>query len=176
MFRVILCIQFYRLMQLIFSTLLSLCSGAEKLRSILSKSCGVYLCAIVKWLFVPNGQKDAVGTGDVLLVYQRGQDISVGPVEGNCGRTVGVIPDSHPSTLGAALSFQIQTTIIPGEKMVVIHPGRQPWLESGAESHFFHPMHKPGIFRHTLSYMITMEIIVLYIQILAQDYQRCTIV
>ncbi len=58
------------------------------------------------------------------LVYQQGQDISVGPVEGNCGRTVGVIPDSHPSTLGAALSFQIQTTIIPGEKMVVIHPGR----------------------------------------------------
>ena len=51
--RVILCIQFYRLMQLIFSTLLSLCSGAEKLRSILSKSCGVYLCAIVKWLFLP---------------------------------------------------------------------------------------------------------------------------
>ena len=73
---------------------------------------------------VPNGQKDAVGTGNALLVYQRGQDISVGPVEGNCGRTVGVIPDSHPSTLGAALSFQIQTTIIPGEKMVVIHPGR----------------------------------------------------
>ena len=73
---------------------------------------------------VPNGLKDAVGTGNALLVYQRGQDISVGPVEGNCGRTVGVIPDSHPSTLGAALSFQIQTTIIPGEKIVVIHPGR----------------------------------------------------
>ena len=73
---------------------------------------------------VPNGQKDAVGTGKALLVYQQGQDISFGPVEGNCGRTVGVIPDSHPSTLGAALSFQIQTTIIPGEKMVVIHPGR----------------------------------------------------
>ena len=73
---------------------------------------------------VPNGQKDAVGTGNALLVYQRGQDISFGPVEGKCGRTVGVIPDSHPSTLGAALSFQIQTTIIPGEKMVVIHPGR----------------------------------------------------
>ena len=73
---------------------------------------------------VPNGQKDAVGTGNALLVYQQGQDISVGPVEGNCGRTVGVIPDSHPSTLGAALSFQIQTTIIPGEKIVVIHPGR----------------------------------------------------
>ena len=72
---------------------------------------------------VPNGQKDAVGTGNALLVYQQGQDISFGPVEGNCGRTVGVIPDSHPSTLGAALSFQIQTTIIPGEKMVVIHPG-----------------------------------------------------
>lgn len=79
-------------------------------------------------------------------------------MEGNCGRTVGVIPDSHPSTLGAALSFQIQTTIIPGEKMVVIHPGRHHWLESGAESHFFHPMHKSGIFRHTLSYMTTMEI------------------
>ena len=59
---------------------------------------------------------------------------------------------------GAALSFQIQTTIIPGEKMVVIHPGRHHWLESGAESHFFHPMHKSGIFRHTLSYMTTMEI------------------
>ena len=73
---------------------------------------------------VPNGQKDAVGTGNALLVYQQGQDISFGPVEGKCGRTVGVIPDSHPSTLGAALSFQIQTTIIPGEKMVVIHPGR----------------------------------------------------
>ena len=68
--------------------------------------------------------KRCVGTGNALLVYQRGQDISFGPVEGNCGRTVGVIPDSHPSTLGAALSFQIQTTIIPGEKMVVIHPGR----------------------------------------------------
>ena len=73
---------------------------------------------------VPNGQKDAVGTGNALLVYQQGQDISFGPVEGNCGRTVGVIPDSHPSTLDAALSFQTQTTIIPGEKMVVIHPGR----------------------------------------------------
>ena len=58
---------------------------------------------------------------------------------------------------GAALSFQIQTTIIPGEKMVVIHPVRHSWLESGAESHFFHPMHKPGIFRHTLFYF-TMEI------------------
>ena len=58
-----------------------------------------------------------------------------------------------------ALSAQIQTTIIPGEKMVVIHPERHPWLESGAESHLFHPMHKPGIFRHTLSYyMTTMEI------------------
>ena len=56
-----------------------------------------------------------------------------------------------------ALSAQIQTTIIPGEKMVVIHPGRHPWLESGAESHLFHPMHKPGIFRYTLSYS-TMEI------------------
>ena len=95
---------------------------------------------------------------NALLVYQQGQDISFGPVEGNCGRTVGVIPDSHPSTLGAALSFQTQTTIIPGEKMVVIHPGRHHWLESGAESHFFHPMHKSGIFRHTLSYMTTMEI------------------
>ena len=53
---------------------------------------------------VPNGQKDAVGTGNALLVYQQGQDISVGPVEGNCGKTVGVIPDSHPSTLGAVVS------------------------------------------------------------------------
>ena len=42
--------------------------------------------------------------------------------------------------------------------MVVIHPGRHHWLESGAESHFFHPMHKSGIFRHTLSNMTTMEI------------------
>ena len=74
-------------------------------------------------LYAPNIQGH-IGTGNALLVYQRGQDISVGPVEGNCGRTVGVIPDSHPLTLGAALSFQIQTTIIPGEKMVVIHPGR----------------------------------------------------
>ena len=41
--------------------------------------------------------------------------------------------------------------------MVVIHPERHPRLESGAESHFFHPMHKPGIFRYTLSYS-TMEI------------------
>ena len=48
--------------------------------------------------------KRCVGTGDALLVYQQGQDISVGPVEGNCGRTVGVIPDSHPSTLGAVVS------------------------------------------------------------------------
>ena len=108
-------------------------------------------------LYAPNIQGH-IGTGNALLVYQQGQDISFGPVEGNCGRTVGVIPDSHPSTLGAALSFQIQTTIIPGEKMVVIHPGRHHWLESGAESHFFHPMHKSGIFRHTLSYMTTMEI------------------
>ena len=126
-------------------------------------------------LYAPNIQGH-IGTGNALLVYQQGQDISFGPVEGNCGRTVGVIPDSHPSTLGAALSFQIQTTIIPGEKMVVIHPGRHHWLESGAESHFFHPMHKSGIFRHTLSYMITMEIIVLYIPILAQEYQRCAII
>ena len=74
-------------------------------------------------LYAPNIQGH-IGTGNALLVYQQGQDISFGPVEGNCGRTVGVIPDSHPSTLGAALSFQIQTTIIPGEKMVVIHPGR----------------------------------------------------
>ena len=74
-------------------------------------------------LYAPNIQGH-IGTGNALLVYQQGQDISFGPVEGNCGRTVGVIPDSHPSTLGAALSCQIQTTIIPGEKMVVIHPGR----------------------------------------------------
>ena len=74
-------------------------------------------------LYAPN-ILGRIGTGNALLVYQQGQDISFGPVEGNCGRTVGVIPDSHPSTLGAALSFQIQTTIIPGEKMVVIHPGR----------------------------------------------------
>ena len=45
-----------------------------------------------------------VQEGDALQVYQQGQDISVGPVEGNCGRTVGVIPDSHPSTLGAVVS------------------------------------------------------------------------
>ena len=31
-------------------------------------------------------------------------------------------------------------------------------MESGAESHFFHPIHKSGIFRHTLSYITTMEI------------------
>ena len=43
--------------------------------------------------------KRCVGTGNALLVYQRGQDISVGPVEGNCGRTVGDIPDSRSSTL-----------------------------------------------------------------------------
>ena len=48
---------------------------------------------------VPNGQKDAVGTGNALLVYQQGQDISVGPVEANCGRTVGDIPGSRSSTL-----------------------------------------------------------------------------
>ena len=48
--------------------------------------------------------KRCVGTGKALLVYQQGQDISVGPVEGNCGKTVGVIPDSHPSTLGAVVS------------------------------------------------------------------------
>ena len=48
---------------------------------------------------VPNGLKDAVGTGNALLVHQQGQDISVGPVEGNCGRTVGDIPDSRSSTL-----------------------------------------------------------------------------
>ena len=41
--------------------------------------------------------------------------------------------------------------------MVVIHPERHHCLESGAESHLFHPMHKPGIFRYTLSYS-TMEI------------------
>ena len=79
---------------------------------------------VMRPLYAPNIQGRTVGTGNALLVYQQGQDISFGPVEGNCGRTVGVIPDSHPSTLGAALSFQIQTTIIPGEKMVVIHPGR----------------------------------------------------
>ena len=79
---------------------------------------------VMRPLYAPNILGRTIGTGDALLVYQQGQDISVGPVEGNCGRTVGVIPDSHPSTLGAALSFQIQTTIIPGEKMVVIHPGR----------------------------------------------------
>ena len=78
---------------------------------------------VMRPLYAPNIQ-GRIGAGNALLVYQQGQDISFGPVEGNCGRTVGVIPDSHPSTLGAALSFQIQTTIIPGEKMVVIHPGR----------------------------------------------------
>ena len=78
---------------------------------------------VMRSLYAPNIQGH-IGTGNALLVYQQGQDISFGPVEGNCGRTVGVIPDSHPSTLGAALSFQTQTTIIPGEKMVVIHPGR----------------------------------------------------
>ena len=37
--------------------------------------------------------------------------------------------------------------------------GRHSWLESGVESHFFHPMHMSGIFRHTLSYyMTTMKI------------------
>ena len=41
---------------------------------------------------------------------------------------------------------------------MVRHPERYPWLESGEDSLFFHPMHKPGIFRHTLSYMTTMEI------------------
>ena len=79
---------------------------------------------VMRPLYAPNILGRTIGTGDVLLVYQQGQDISFGPVEGKCGRTVGVIPDSHPPTLGAALSFQIQTTIIPGEKTVVIHPGR----------------------------------------------------
>ena len=30
---------------------------------------------------VPNGLKDAVGTGNALLVYQQGQNISFGPVK-----------------------------------------------------------------------------------------------
>lgn len=84
---------------------------------------------------VPNGLKDAVGTRNALLplvqetrfcVYQQGQDIGFGPVEGNCGRTVGDIPDSRSSTLGVALSVQIQITIIPGEKGVVRHPKKHP--------------------------------------------------
>ena len=56
-----------------------------------------------------------------------GQDISVGPKEGNCGRTVGVIPDSHPSTLGAALSFQIQTTIII-RHTIIIQTGARKYM------------------------------------------------
>ena len=75
---------------------------------------------------VPNGLKDAVGTRNALLVYQQGQDIGFGPVEGNCGRTVGDIPDSRSSTLGVALSVQIQITIIPAEKGVVRHPKKHP--------------------------------------------------
>ena len=43
--------------------------------------------------------KRCVGTGKALLVYQQGQDISFGPVEGKCGRTVGDIPGSRSSTL-----------------------------------------------------------------------------
>ena len=89
---------------------------------------------------------------------------------------MGDIPDSRSSTLGVTLSVQIQITIILGEKGVVRPPERHPRLDSGEKSHFFHPMHKSGIFRHTLSYMTTMEIIVLYIPILAQDYQWCAIV
>ena len=72
-------------------------------------------------------------------MYQRGQDISVGPVEGNCGRTVGVIPDSHPSTLGAALSFQIQTTIIPGEKNGGYTPGETSLIGVGCGKPLFSP-------------------------------------
>ena len=49
-------------------------------------------------LYAPNIQGH-IGTGNALLVYQQGQDISFGPVEGNYGRTVGVIPDSRSSTL-----------------------------------------------------------------------------
>ena len=57
------------------------------------------------------------------------------------------------------MPVQIQITIILGEKGVVRPPERHPRLDSGEKSHFFHPMHKPGIFRHTLSYyMTTMEI------------------
>ena len=54
---------------------------------------------VMRPLYAPNILGRTIGTGDVLLVYQRGQDISVGPVEGNCGRTVGDIPDSRSSTL-----------------------------------------------------------------------------
>ena len=90
---------------------------------------------------------------NALLVYQQGQDVWfwLG------GRKQWATFILQPWRV--ALSAQIQTTIIPGEKMVVIHPERHPWLESGAESHLFHPMNKPGIFRHHLSYyMTTMEI------------------
>lgn len=108
---------------------------------------------------VPNGLKDGIGTGSVLLVYQQGQDVWFWLGEENCGRKVGDIPDSRSSTLGVTLSVQIQITIILGEKGVVRPPERHPRLDSGEKSHFLHPMHKPGIFRHTLSYyMTTMEI------------------
>ena len=87
------------------------------------------------------------------------QDVWFWLGEENCGRKVGDIPDSRSSTLGVTLSVQIQITIILGEKGVVRPPERHPRLDSGEKSHFFHPMHKPGIFRHTLSYyMTTMEI------------------
>ena len=66
----------------------------------------IYRGALVQeaYFWCTKWNKRCVGTGNALLVYQQGQDISFGPVEGNCGRTVGVIPDSHPSTLGAVVS------------------------------------------------------------------------
>ena len=198
-------------MQLIFSTLLSLCSGAEKLRSILSKSCGVYLCAIVKWLFlpfcafwatfslhnvalglfvtlfgneiarkrrptvltdydsgifsikcysricfgkyiqvdylppcradtgVPNGQKDAVGTGNALLVYQQGQDVWFWLGEENCGRKVGDIPDSHSPTLACGIIDSDPSGCCSGWKKERLTPEKSLQIGVGCRKPLFSP-------------------------------------
>ena len=44
--------------------------------------------------YVPNGLKDAVGTGNTFLVYQQVQDVSFVPVEGNYCRTMDDIRSS----------------------------------------------------------------------------------
>ena len=105
-------------------------------------------------LYALNILERITGAGNELLVYLQGQDVWLGLGEENTGRTAGDIPDSRSATLARGIVCSD-----PGEKMVVIHPERHPWLESGAESHLFLPMNKPGIFRHHLSYyMTTMEI------------------
>ena len=77
-------------------------------------------------------------------MYQRGQGISVGPVEGNCGRTVGDIPDSRSSTLVRHCRFRSKQLLFRVKKWWLYTRGDIPDWSRVRKATFFTRCISPG--------------------------------